>query len=202
MAIHPPSDLILDVAKAADPAKAQAAADRLRALSAQRTSPAGDAPVFSAAPAEPAASSLSALETSSLHIRQQTDPYTKFESFVLQTFVQSMFTGNDEGVFGKGTAGQYWKSMLSGAIADSMAESGGVGIAKMLRTEAARKQASAETNGPGAAHGQTAPASQDDASAASSPPRGLSRPMVPVTSGPLNLMPIPQPLSKQRTPYG
>ena len=67
------------------------------------------------------------------------DPYAKFESFVLQTFIQSMFSGDHDGdVFGQGSAGRYWRSMLAGAIADNMAQSGGIGIARMLRADAER----------------------------------------------------------------
>lgn len=146
MAIHPPSDLILDVARAADPAAARAAADRLKALSLQ--SAARDAGVArgASAPTFDAALAPRSLPNG-LRIEKKPDAYTKFEAFVLQTFIQSMFTGKDQDVFGQGTSGQYWKSMLSGAIADDMAQSGGIGIAKMLRAEASQREVAAATNG-------------------------------------------------------
>lgn len=146
MAIHPPSDLILDVARAADPAAAQAAADRLKAMAANMAGGTGTAStslparfeVEADAPATPAA----------VRIVKPQDPYAKFESFVLQTFIQSMFSGEDDkDVFGEGSAGQYWRSMLAGAIADNMARSGGIGIASMLRTETGRHAGAAAQAG-------------------------------------------------------
>lgn len=146
MAIHPPSDLVLDVARAADPAAAQAAADRLKAMASNmaggtEAAAASVPPRFEVevdAPAVPAP----------VRIVKQQDPYAKFESFVLQTFIQSMFSGEDDkDVFGEGSAGQYWRSMLAGAIADNMARSGGIGIARMLRTEAERHAGAAVETG-------------------------------------------------------
>jgi hypothetical protein len=59
-------------------------------------------------------------------------PSQQFESFVLRTFVESMLPQEDSGYFGTGTAGKIWKSMLAERIGDEMAQSGGIGIAKML----------------------------------------------------------------------
>lgn len=41
--------------------------------------------------------------------------YRKFEAFMLQSFVQSMFTSDTTATFGKGIAGEYWKSMMAEA---------------------------------------------------------------------------------------
>lgn len=169
MAINPPSDLILDVARAADPTAARAAAERLKALSLQRTAAGTEAPDASSPPpfALPATSEADA---GAPRIVKKPDSYTKFEAFVLQTFIQSMFSGEkDQDVFGKGTSGQYWKSMLSGAIADQMAQSGGIGIAKMLRSEAAQKEVASATTGAAATAARSIEGSLDVPAGASAP---------------------------------
>ncbi|MBX4378971.1 rod-binding protein, partial [Mycobacterium tuberculosis] len=63
--------------------------------------------------------------------------YKKFESFMLQSFVESMFTGDNQAVFGKGIAGDYWKSMMAEAVAKKMADAGGIGVARMLEQQSA-----------------------------------------------------------------
>ncbi len=47
---------------------------------------------------------------------------------VLQTFIQNMLPKEGSAVYGKGVAGDMWKSLLSEKIADVMAERGGIGI--------------------------------------------------------------------------
>ncbi len=56
----------------------------------------------------------------------------EFEAFVLQNFVEAMLPREAESVFGRGTAGAFWKSMLAEHVARELARSGGVGIARMI----------------------------------------------------------------------
>ena len=51
---------------------------------------------------------------------------------MLQSFVQSMLPKNATSVFGKGTAGEVWSSMLAEKMGDELARSGQVGIAQRL----------------------------------------------------------------------
>lgn len=62
-------------------------------------------------------------------------PLQKFESFVLQTFVENMLPSENSSFFGEGTAGKIWKSMLAERIGEEMARAGGIGIADMLKKE-------------------------------------------------------------------
>lgn len=55
----------------------------------------------------------------------------QFEAFVLQSFIEPMLPSS-EGVYGGGTAGSFWKSMLAEKLAAEMAKSGGIGIAKHI----------------------------------------------------------------------
>lgn len=63
----------------------------------------------------------------------QPGPYVQFEAFVLQSFIQAILPKDAAEVFGEGTAGEVWKSMLAEKMALQFAEAGGVGIAKMLQ---------------------------------------------------------------------
>lgn len=59
-------------------------------------------------------------------------PYVQFEAFVLQSFIQAILPKDASVVFGEGTAGEVWKSMLAEKIALQVAEAGGIGIAKAV----------------------------------------------------------------------
>jgi len=142
MAINPPSDLVLDVARAADPQAYRMASDRLKSMA-----PATDV-AFSNVAADPVQDKFSSVSHSlsagvSMNSQAQSpanSAYRKFEAFMLQSFVQSMFTSDASATFGKGIAGEYWKSMLSEAMANKMADNGGVGVARLLEEQAMRKQ--------------------------------------------------------------
>ncbi len=138
MAINPPSDLVMDVARAADPQAYRLAAERLKSISAS-TGPVG-------ADTDTGSNFVSFSESLAAGVRfnpqgaNTVNPaYRKFEAFMLQSFVQSMFTSDTTATFGKGIAGEYWKSMMAEAMANKMADTGGVGIAKMLEAQAAQK---------------------------------------------------------------
>lgn len=128
MAISPPSDIVLDVARAVEPEGVQAA----RAALAQRsgaTAPAGSDAAFSVNVSNQAAApSLSR----SSEPAGRADAYKRFEAVVLQTFVRSMLPKEAEQVYGKGMAGDMWKSMMAERIADVIADRGGIGIASKL----------------------------------------------------------------------
>jgi Rod binding domain-containing protein len=67
------------------------------------------------------------------HVRKTPDAAEKFESFVLQSFIQEMMPKQAEGVFGAGISGDFWKSMMSEKIAEQVAARGGLGIAETVR---------------------------------------------------------------------
>lgn len=60
------------------------------------------------------------------------ESYKRFEAMVLQTFVQNMLPREGSAVYGKGIAGDMWKSMMAEQIAGVMAERGGIGIADRM----------------------------------------------------------------------
>ena len=140
MAISPPSDIVLDVARAADPEKYRVAAERLARL--RETAPSSETFMLPAAQTR-AATPVDVANTpstptrpldagASVQSRRRLDPYGQFEAFVLQSFVQSMLPKNATTVFGKGSAGEFWRSMLAEKMGDELARSGQVGIARRL----------------------------------------------------------------------
>lgn len=121
MAISPPSDIVLDVARAAMPREIEAA----RAALTRRATGSGE--VFSAGDA----STLSRADTAN-RASEPAANFKRFEAMVLKTFIQNMLPKDTEGVYGKGLAGDMWKSQLAEGLADVMAERGGIGIARSL----------------------------------------------------------------------
>lgn len=180
MAISPPSDIILDVARAADPERLKVATAKLDRLAdtagtafaelMPAASEAGSALVALAnggPVADPAPSAPFDLHRARLRLQTETamasrldsatatvgDRQTKalesFEAMVLGTFVGSMLPEGAEGVYGSGTAGDVWKSMLADQLGQQMAKSGGIGIAdRLAAASGADSRASASTSAP------------------------------------------------------
>jgi len=145
LAINPPSDIVLDVAKAADPLRYTAAVQKLSqiagaaevdesfdlllgALDSASDSPAAQTFDWTRADLRSRLAPLSATIAASPTV----EPYRQFEAFVLQSFIQSMFPKDANHVFGDGIAGSYWSSMLAEQVAGQVAKSGGIGIADQL----------------------------------------------------------------------
>lgn len=87
----------------------------------QRTSGATEAAAAQADAGRPAAT-----------IVKKPDAGVQFEAFFLQSFIQSILPQDSAEVFGEGTAGEVWKSMMAEKMAMQFAEAGGIGIAKMI----------------------------------------------------------------------
>jgi len=125
LAISPPSDIVLDVARAAEPMTLETA----RAKLASRTAAAGAglAETFSVGDLRnsPLAGDTSVDEPTP-------KSYVDFEAMVLQSFVQSMMPKEAEKVYGEGMAGDMWKSMMSQQLGTVIADRGGIGIADSL----------------------------------------------------------------------
>jgi peptidoglycan hydrolase FlgJ len=135
MAISPPSDILSEVARAADPTRHQAATQSLL----QGASPLGGPsfedtvrevsarPMSSGADIYQIRNSLRSDSQSAAAKAKKTNQ--EFEAFVLQTFIESMLPKDAENTFGKGNAGSIWKSMMAEQIGAQVARAGGIGIA-------------------------------------------------------------------------
>lgn len=128
MAISPPSDIVLDVARAVEPADIEAAR---AALTKRAGGVSGTFSVDTAASAD-AGSILSRSTADATGAANPEKKFQRFEAMVLQTFIQNMMPKDTEGVYGKGLAGDMWKSQLAEHMANVMAARGGIGIAKSL----------------------------------------------------------------------
>jgi len=127
MAISPPSDLVLDVVRAADPVERSAAAGKLQRIAAQAgTGGSG----FRTAVDDTLASSVRT--SGSAGGPAGKSPAEKFEALVLHQFVETMLPDDAGNVFGEGATGEIWKSMLAEQVANQMAASGGIGIADLM----------------------------------------------------------------------
>lgn len=159
MAIRPPSDIVLDVARAADPLQYEAAKSRLHSLARPggtaafdevvddiaRRSPRGDS-------AEPVGGYASLRRTTvpggSLlcgpaggETARSAAAYRSFEAMTLKTVVEAMLPQETGAVFGQGLSGDVWRSMLAEQVSVQIAQSGGVGIAERLaRVDAERDE--------------------------------------------------------------
>ncbi len=64
------------------------------------------------------------------------DAAVEFEAVFLNTMLQSMFTGLDEGgTWGSGHGADAWQSLLIDEYARSIAETGGIGLADSVERE-------------------------------------------------------------------
>ncbi|MFD1695837.1 rod-binding protein [Roseibium aestuarii] len=156
MAISPPSDLVVDVLKAADPVQHGQAVRKLA-----RLAPPGSAQLAFADTLKGVSdngfgalfSSSGGVQTSIVGRRidqgfeavgragesDASSPARKFEAMVLQQFVEVMLPDDAEEVFGEGSTGEIWKSMLAEQLGNQIAASGGVGLASFI-TDSLKEQ--------------------------------------------------------------
>lgn len=151
MAISPPSDIVLDVARAADPARLQLAVDRLQKLgngiagsqfaaAVDEAAPAGGVPGLAGAREKFAALAPAKLDnTASAVPSKNAKTMQQFEAQVIQTFIEQMMPEATANNFGSGTAGGVWRSMLSEQIANQIAKAGGLGLREKVEAAIAAR---------------------------------------------------------------
>lgn len=141
MAISPPSDLVMDVVRAADPTQVQAAQEKLKAnRAAFRASSLADAgkgfaSVLGAANSAEFDAGVSRAGAAKVDPADVPKVYRDYEAVFLQNFVKSMMPDDTEDVYGKGLAGDMWKSMSAEHIGQAIADSGGIGIAEQMYSQ-------------------------------------------------------------------
>lgn len=131
MAISPPSDLIMDVARAADPVDMQDATRRLRSIAATGSGE-GFALAFDSAASGYEANFNRYKTSAQTGPGAGKSPAEQFEAMILGQFVETMLPNDAEAVFGEGATGEIWRSMLAEQVANQLAASGGIGIAGLL----------------------------------------------------------------------
>jgi peptidoglycan hydrolase FlgJ len=161
MSIFPATDLIVDVAKAADPQRQQVAIRRLEA--AASTSQPSFASMTGEGSTSAATPNNSTWRTAGVGLRAAyqapasgatvtpapsnpaADAAKKFEALVLQTFFEAMLP-KDEQNFGSGPGSNVWRSMMAEQLADKFAGSGVIGLNKMLQSKIAPASTSCAAN--------------------------------------------------------
>lgn len=139
MPIDASSDIVLEVAKAADPSRASAVAQRLNALSGAAGADAADfaetlAATAPAAMDGPSAADARARFSAAVDAADEKAAKAKigFEAVMLNSFVSEMLPKDTSSVFGRGLAGDMWKSMLADQVSRQIAKTDALGIAKRL----------------------------------------------------------------------
>lgn len=129
MSINPPTDIVLDVVRAADPARRAEAAGRLVRLANEG----GDftATLDEVNPVPTRSVAVAEVSRAKAGPADAAKAYQGFEGMVLSTFVEYAFP-KDSTAFGAGMAGSVWRSMLAQQIGAEMAAGGGIGIADSI----------------------------------------------------------------------
>ena len=133
MSIQTATDIIFDVVRAANPAVAQRAEAMLETAAARKSEQAAGTPAFQhqlLASADP--SSVSVLASEDAAPDKTLETYQRFEAMILQNFIGSMLPKDSEQLYGKGTAGEIWKSMMAEQLGNALAKGGGIGIAARM----------------------------------------------------------------------
>jgi hypothetical protein len=154
MSISPPSDIVLDVARAADPTRYTEAAAQLKRVAASSAAASGFGDMMTAFNAEDispmAEDALSAVQDLASRataaappesVLRKPDGYSAFEAMMLTGFIEAMMPKDSAAVFGSGNAGQIWASMMAEQVAAKVSDAGGIGIADRLRSADAARNA-------------------------------------------------------------
>lgn len=149
MSISPPGDIVLDVLRASDPTRQQAATQKLNRVAEAVISPTAGRPNRATFETK-----ISAMQAGQADLRGKLagaghvapnsvagSAHRQFETMVLQDFVQRMMPAKAEATFGQGTAGSIWKSWMADAVAKEVSKSGGVGISNILEPAPVTRQA-------------------------------------------------------------
>jgi hypothetical protein len=139
MAFSPKTDVILEVASAADPSRASLAAQRLNALAGSNATPSD----FVSSLNQVAANASPSLPPGGADARWRLaaaaggpdklhQAKTQFEAMMLNSFVSEMLPKDTGEVFGQGMAGDMWRSMLAEQVSTQIAKSGKLGLARRL----------------------------------------------------------------------
>lgn len=135
----------MDVARAAEPARYRQAVSRLGGTEAATAFPealataAGETKGGAGAiPAKPAmaANAPAGSDAKRPDAAKTAETYRHFEAMALANMLESSMKTSDTSFFGKGVAGDTWKSFLVDQIAEQMAKAGGIGIAAQLAKSA------------------------------------------------------------------
>lgn len=122
MAVQFPSDIIMDVARAADPASAK----RVESKLANAAEGAGFSGVMEGV--DVTGGRLSRVDAGS----QKLSPAKEFEAVLVSKMVEDMMGEDENSYFGGGFAGGVWKSMMAEKIAQEIVKTSDFGVASKI----------------------------------------------------------------------
>jgi len=135
VSINPISDIVLDVARAADPVKSQTAAEKLsRKEGTSQVSIGSFDHVLAHTPAMVQAAQKSLGDGGSKspetlpRIDSRTKAYKGLEQLVLKNLMENLLPKESKVLFGTGTAGDFWRSFLADQLATQLGKSVNLGI--------------------------------------------------------------------------
>lgn len=134
MSIFPATDIVSDVARAADPRRVRIAMQRLERAAAPREAPPPNfEPLvrFADRPSE-ARTFIATYENSQVTERRRESPGQKFEAFLLGNWLEMLLPKEESGVFGMRGAGDVWRSLMAEQLGAQLAGSGGVGVQRLI----------------------------------------------------------------------
>jgi flagellar protein FlgJ len=135
MSIFPATDIISDVARAADPQKARAAFARLASMSPDRNEAAngrkfsislGPRTTLTASGAASFVPDARPPQAEKLSVTQ------KFEAFLLQNWLETLLPKEESGSFGNGPGANVWRSMMAEQLGQQLASADCLGLNKLL----------------------------------------------------------------------
>ena len=141
MAVHLPSDLVLDVMRSADPVQHRRASAKLQSVSDEpstafsnvidqthlRTMSAG-----AVSGTLPGNSLLSVSSGKIVGDSDHSEAYRGFERMVLRNLFESLLPKESSGAFGQGASAGIWRSLTADHLAGIYTENGGIGLSEML----------------------------------------------------------------------
>jgi flagellar protein FlgJ len=140
MAIAPPSDIVLEVARAADPERAAAVTRRLSSLGAESATATADFTAALSGTLPASAAPPRGVPDMRVRIGSKVDTETarahkaevQFEAVLLNSFVGEMLPKNAPEAYGQGLAGEMWRSLLAEKISNQIAGAGVLGLGQRL----------------------------------------------------------------------
>lgn len=154
MAVSLPSDLVADVIRSADPARRQAAARRLESFGEGESAFAAaidqSAPLGAIQGGQEVALASEHGLSGTRHGMAVDQPkvFRSFEQVVLRSLFETLLPESESGAFGGGPSAGVWRSMAADQLAGVYAESGGIGIARMLASQASNSSPGREEQWP------------------------------------------------------
>lgn len=135
MSIFPATDIVSDVARAADPAKAAVAMKRLEDIGGEKMRGVGtDFALLAPSPVRARhAGPLTTIDTGAS--RDRVTPLSatqKFEAYLLQSWLEIILPKQDSGVYGTQAGSDVWRSMMAEQIATQITRAGGIGVHRLL----------------------------------------------------------------------